>query len=68
MDAVGAKLKDLNPGFDGAVKWEKDGNVVSQVEFFTDNDILGADATDTVREFGKSLGEVLKKLRRGSEN
>ena len=35
------------------------------LEFFTDNDILGADATDTVREFGNSLGEMLKKLRRG---
>ena len=35
------------------------------LEFFTENDILGADATDTVREFGKSLGEMLKKLRRG---
>ena len=34
------------------------------LEFFTENDILGADATDTVREFAKSLAEMLKKLRR----
>ena len=34
------------------------------LEFFTDNDILGADATDTVREFGKALGDMMKKLRR----
>src|SRR2546423_12401858 len=38
------------------------------LEFFTDNDILGADATDTVREFGKSLAEMMKKLRRGRES
>src|SRR3954469_16182787 len=34
------------------------------LEFFTENDILGADATDTVREFGKSLAEMMKNLRR----
>jgi hypothetical protein len=33
------------------------------LEFFTENDILGADATDSVRELAKSLGEMLKKLR-----
>ena len=38
------------------------------LEFFTDNDILGADATDTVREFGKSLAEMMKKLRRRKES
>jgi len=34
------------------------------LDFFTENDILGADATDTVREFGKSMAQMLKKLRR----
>ena len=38
------------------------------LEFFTENDILGADATDTVREFGTSLAEMLKKLRGGRES
>lgn len=33
------------------------------LEFFTENDILGADATDSVRELAKSLGEMLRKVR-----
>jgi hypothetical protein len=34
------------------------------LDFFTENDILGADATDTVRELARSLSDMMKKLRR----
>ena len=38
------------------------------LEFFTENDILGAEATDTVRELGKSLAEMMTNLRRRKES
>jgi serine/threonine-protein kinase len=37
VEAVAAKLKELNPGFDGKVTHQKEGDVVTEVTFLTDN-------------------------------
>jgi serine/threonine protein kinase len=37
VEAVAAKLKDLNPGFDGKVTHKIDNDVVTELEFVTDN-------------------------------
>ena len=37
VEAVAAKLKELNPGFDGKVTHKIEGGVVTELEFLTDN-------------------------------
>ena len=37
MEAVAAKLKERNPGFDGKVKPTIEDGVVTDLEFLTDN-------------------------------
>lgn len=37
MDAVAKKLKELNPGFDGAFKYKVEKGAVVELEFLTDN-------------------------------